>query len=96
MRAYLLDDRIGSVEPMVEFLAGSFLSDVFTRPPDYVTYGKLVWSRTPIGVVPLGSSGLLLALHNGSPDFNLPVGTHPGIRHVCDGSISWNSLDVSL
>ncbi len=70
LRAYPLDDRIGSVEPMVEFLARPFRSDILTRQPDHVAYGELARFRTLIGVLTLRSGNLLPALLESSPEFN--------------------------
>jgi hypothetical protein len=96
LRTYSLDDRIWSIEPMVEFLAWSFRLDVLTRQPDHVTYGELASFCMPIGVLPLRSSDLLPALLNSCPELNKSVSPRLGIRHVRDSSISWKGSEGSL
>jgi hypothetical protein len=81
---------------MVEFLTLSSCSDVLSRQPDHVAYGKLARSCMPIGIILLHSSDLLTALLNSSPEFNELVGTRPRIRHVRDSSVGQNGLNDSL
>jgi hypothetical protein len=62
MLAYALSDRVGLLEPMVELFAWSLCLYFFTRQLNHVTDGKFSMLHTPIGVLMLRSSSLLLAL----------------------------------
>jgi hypothetical protein len=69
LRAYPLEDLIGAVVRMVQFLAWSFLSDVHPQQADCITYCKLVRFCMPMGVYLLCSNYLLPALLNSSPEY---------------------------
>jgi hypothetical protein len=60
--AHALNDRIGSVKPMVELFARSLHLYVFTRQPDHVAHGEFSRLCTPISVLTLCSRSLLPAL----------------------------------
>ncbi len=50
----------------------------------------------PISILPLSRSDLLLALLNGIPEFHQLFCLCLRIKHVRDGSVSWNSPDGGL
>jgi hypothetical protein len=82
LQADPLNDWIGYVEPMFEFLAWTLCSDFLSSQPDHFTSSKLAGLCTPIGILLLICSDLLPALLNSSPEFNQLVSMRPRLAHV--------------
>ncbi len=62
----------------------------------HVSYGKFAMLCMSMGVLPLCSSDLFLALLVSSPEFNLPLGFLYGIGHVQEKSIARYDLDCAV
>jgi hypothetical protein len=87
MRAYLHDNRIGSVEPMVELYARTFRLDVCAQQPYHVTHFVLMGFHMPISILLLSCDDLFPVLLNDVAEFH---------QLLCPCLVSGNSLNDYL